>query len=420
MPTSEVKDGETTRIVPETRQQYSEADKKNTEKGYKAKKMLVCGTGAEENNRVSAFESGKEIWDCLRTSHEGTEQVKESKVDMLTSQYENFRMKEGETIHDMYTKLSSITNELRCLGEPISTSKQVSKVLRILPQSWESKVVAITEAKDLKVLRMDALIGNLKTYEMTRSQDLSKKEAKKDKSLVLKFTPGEVCSEEDDMDYLPKKFQKIIRKNRRFRKGGNPPRAATARGEKDKRRDLVPDKSARKAAAHYVVKKALAAWGDSSSKSGDSNCPKDESMLVIQDEANVFNGMFSLVAKLANVLIDSIIELTTERDSINNSLDGINEEKEVMVVQMSVLEKQMMVLEYEKLELMENLDLMIEKSERTQLRGAGPTGKKPRQETARNRGSALVHSVSNLKKTKFPHWAINTLITPLSAYWNSD
>ncbi|XP_069146579.1 uncharacterized protein [Solanum lycopersicum] len=62
--------------------------------------------------RVSACESAKEIWDCLLTAYEGTEQVKESKIDMLTSRYENFKMKEGETIHDMFTKFSSITNEL--------------------------------------------------------------------------------------------------------------------------------------------------------------------------------------------------------------------------------------------------------------------------------------------------------------------
>ena len=44
-------------------------------------------------------------------------------------------------------------------------------------------------------------------------------------------------------------------------------------GEKDKRRDLVPGKSARKVAADYVVKKALATWGESSSESGDSDYP---------------------------------------------------------------------------------------------------------------------------------------------------
>ena len=61
---------------------------------------------------------------------------------------------------------------------------------------------------------MDALIGNLKTHEMNRSQDFSKKEAKKYKSLVLKFTHREESSEEDDMSYITKRFQKIIRKNR--------------------------------------------------------------------------------------------------------------------------------------------------------------------------------------------------------------
>ena len=34
---------------------------------------------------------------------------------------------------------------------------------------------------------MDALIRNLKTHEMNRSQDFSKREEKKDKSLVLKY-----------------------------------------------------------------------------------------------------------------------------------------------------------------------------------------------------------------------------------------
>jgi len=51
---------------------------------------------------------------------------------MLTNQYENFYMKEAETIHEMNTRFTSITNELRCLGEPIQPSKQVRKILKVL------------------------------------------------------------------------------------------------------------------------------------------------------------------------------------------------------------------------------------------------------------------------------------------------
>ena len=222
IPVIEEKYGEKIRLVPKPRQKYDEADRKKIEKGYKAKTLLVCGIGTDEFNRVSAYESAKEIWDCLKTAHEETKQVKESKIDMLTSLYENFKMKEGETIHEMFTKLSSITNELKSLGEPISMSKQVRKVLRIFPKSWESKVDAISEAKDLKVLTMDALIGNLKTREMNRNHDLSKKEVKRGKSLMLKYKSDEDSSD-DDMAYLINRFQKIVRKNKGFKRGANGP-----------------------------------------------------------------------------------------------------------------------------------------------------------------------------------------------------
>ncbi|XP_069152697.1 uncharacterized protein [Solanum lycopersicum] len=103
IPIIEEKDGEKTRLVPKPRQKYDEADRKKIEKVYKEKTLLLCGIGPDEFNRVSVCESAKEIWDCLKIAHEGTEQVKESKIDMLTSLYENFKMKEGETIHEMFT-----------------------------------------------------------------------------------------------------------------------------------------------------------------------------------------------------------------------------------------------------------------------------------------------------------------------------
>ena len=79
-------------------------------------------------------------------------------------------------------------------------------MFRILPKTWESKVDAITKAKDLKVLTLDALIGNLKTHEMNRNYDLSKKEAKKDNSLTLKYKSDKESSD-DDMTYLINIFQ---------------------------------------------------------------------------------------------------------------------------------------------------------------------------------------------------------------------
>ena len=122
-------------------------------------------------------------------------------------------MNEGETIHEMNTRFTSITNDLRCLGEPIHLSKQVRKILRVLPKSWESKVNAITEARDLKVLTMDDLIGKLQTYELNRQQGSTVKEGKKEKSVALKMSLNDRSEEEDEMTYITRRFQKIIKKH---------------------------------------------------------------------------------------------------------------------------------------------------------------------------------------------------------------
>ncbi|XP_070032481.1 uncharacterized protein [Nicotiana tomentosiformis] len=107
--------------------------------------------------------------------------------------YELFSMKESEPIQEMMTMFTIITNELESLGKVFISEELVSKVLRILPASWESKVATIQEAKELDNISLDELIGNLKTHEM-RKMELRKEEPKRDKALVLK------ASEEDESD----------------------------------------------------------------------------------------------------------------------------------------------------------------------------------------------------------------------------
>lgn len=77
VPINKVKEGDITRPVRKIQREYSETDRKKVEKNYRAKKILICEMGPDEYNRVSACETIKEIWDCLRTTHEGIAQVKE-------------------------------------------------------------------------------------------------------------------------------------------------------------------------------------------------------------------------------------------------------------------------------------------------------------------------------------------------------
>ncbi|XP_070048510.1 uncharacterized protein [Nicotiana tomentosiformis] len=128
---------------------------------------------------ILACQSTKEIWGTLQTTHEGTTQIKQSKIDMLTTVYELFRMKDDESIQDMHTRFTSIINELHSLGEIISRNKLFRKILSVLPSSWESKVNAIIKAKDLQKLIIDELVGNLKIYEMKKKKDNERRSPKR-------------------------------------------------------------------------------------------------------------------------------------------------------------------------------------------------------------------------------------------------
>ena len=57
-------------------------------------------------------------------------------------------MAEGDTIQDIHTRFTSIINEMYSLGEIVHNGKAVRKLLSALPETWESKVEAITEAPD--------------------------------------------------------------------------------------------------------------------------------------------------------------------------------------------------------------------------------------------------------------------------------
>ena len=78
----------------------------------------------------------------------------------------------------------------------------VRKILRFFPRSSEAKVTAIQEAKDLKTLSLDELIGNLQTYELSRNSQ-QQEETKKDHGIALKVIKEDSSDlDDEDMDML--------------------------------------------------------------------------------------------------------------------------------------------------------------------------------------------------------------------------
>ena len=106
---------------------------------------------------------------------------------MLVHNYELFKIELEESITQIFTQFTDIINGLKSLGKCYSNSDLVRKVLRSLPRSWEAKVTAIQEAKNLNVLSLEELLGSLMTYELTMKQH-TEEETRRKRTIALKST----------------------------------------------------------------------------------------------------------------------------------------------------------------------------------------------------------------------------------------
>jgi len=114
---------------------------------------------------------------------------------------ELFRIQQGETIADVQKRFTHIVNHLIRLGKKFDKEELNIKILKCLDRSWQPKVTAISETRDLTTLTTTTLFGKLREHEleMTRLKEMEIVE-KKSRSLALKTKVAEVESSEESSD----------------------------------------------------------------------------------------------------------------------------------------------------------------------------------------------------------------------------
>jgi len=185
----------------------------NAEMNAKLMNIFACGVDTQEYGRISGCDTAYEIWKLLESHHEGSSRMKETRVDIFVRKYELFSMQPGESISEMNTRFTEITNNLKNLGKKVNEGDKVRKVLRSLSNDWEKKTTAIEEAQDLNTLSMEDLIGSLMAYEIQmngRKEIESSK--KKEKVIALKANFESEKSDDDESDeelaMMVKRFKK--------------------------------------------------------------------------------------------------------------------------------------------------------------------------------------------------------------------
>ena len=97
----------------------------------------------------------------METAYEGTKKVKDTKLQMLTTRFEELKMSEDESFDSFYCKLNEVVISKFNLGEKMEDSKIVRKILRSLPESFHAKVTVIEESMDLDDIKVQEQIGSL-------------------------------------------------------------------------------------------------------------------------------------------------------------------------------------------------------------------------------------------------------------------
>ncbi|GJY78477.1 zf-CCHC domain-containing protein [Tanacetum coccineum] len=192
--------------------------KKKLAKNNEAKMVIYNALPRKEYERIFMCQTAKEIWDTLLITHQGNNQVKANKIDLLVQQYEQFTIPEEESIDNAFAKFNTIITSLKALDEGFSSKNCVRKFLRALHPKWRAKVTAIEESKNLTTLSLDELIGNLKVYEEESSDDDS----------------STSDSEDEEYAMAVRDFKKFFKRRGRFIRQPHEERKSFQRNKDDK------------------------------------------------------------------------------------------------------------------------------------------------------------------------------------------
>ncbi|XP_019157178.1 PREDICTED: uncharacterized protein LOC109153768 [Ipomoea nil] len=203
---------------PKPRIDWSEEEK--TEYDFNSKAMnAIYGAVSEDTFKlIASTRIAKTAWGILCNHHEGNTSVRQSKLQMIQTEFENLKMQEEENITQFSDRVLSISGDAFNLGEPIPEHRIVKKVLRSLPGRFLIKVTAIQENRDLNTYKLSDLIGNLQTYELEMLQN----QKNNGKGIALQSKQeenSETDSEtmEQSIALLTKNFNRVLKKFNKFR-----------------------------------------------------------------------------------------------------------------------------------------------------------------------------------------------------------
>jgi len=241
------------------------------------------------------------------------------------------------------------------LGKTFDKEELNIKILKCLDRTWQPKVIAISESKDLTSLTMASLFGKLRAHELEMNRlNVQESEDKHARSIALKATKHKSKqnssdeSEEENLSLLSKKFSKFLKRN--HSKEANKERYGNQKnsdfncnsytcfgcGEQGHIKVDCPNKESNEKKSSYKEKKgksrrAYFAW-DENEVSSSSEDEKAKICLMAEGDddsssSSSVSSCASLSAENYSQLLQAFKETHEEANRLalsNNRLNGLN------------------------------------------------------------------------------------------------
>jgi hypothetical protein len=132
-----------------------------------ATSILLASLCREEYNKVQGLKTAKEIWDVLKTAHEGDEVTKITKRETIEGKLGRFVLDKGEEPQAMYNRLKTMVNQVCNLGSTKWDDHEMVKViLRSLIFHNPTQVQLIRGDPRYKLMSPEEVIGKFVSFEL--------------------------------------------------------------------------------------------------------------------------------------------------------------------------------------------------------------------------------------------------------------
>jgi hypothetical protein len=332
--------------------EQSPSDNENVLTNDQATNVLYDALDINEFNRIKNLTTAHEIWTKLMEIYEGTTIVKIAKLYVCKRKFEQFLMKEDESVFDMFNRLNEIVKELKGLGFNVPNLDFTHKFLRSLPEKYDT-IVTILVRSDLTTTSPTEVLGEILTqdiFKKSQAKAMSLAKKVKGESIALKAKVSKTIEKEESEDegngsesdeelaFFVNKFNKFMRK-----KKGQPRRGQTSRknafndrkcfecGEPGhitmncpSKKNKGKDGDDKKKKKFYHKKKDgkayLVEWDSDASSDDDDSSSKLNARIAIKEAPSFFSSPHCLMAK-GDVKVKIITNLNDIDDDDIDDLD---------------------------------------------------------------------------------------------------